>query len=1254
MTSPFEITKQDVADLDDIGLRNLIQRLLEAEAAHLGVPLSAIDVGGAQSAPDGGVDAAIRWQSEPQAGGWLPRPFTVIQCKATKMPAALIRKEMRPGDRPRPIFAELAQAHGAYLLATTEDFGSVAGARRLTAMRRALDDVDGADAIAIDLYGADRLARWANEHAGVAMWVREQAGRDLMGWRPLEGWSGGGDAPYILDERSRVVIDGAPDQTVGQAIDAIRGALALPRAAVRMVGVSGVGKTRLAEALFDQHVGSVGHIKPAYAIYGDAGHLAAASAPTTAERLAVSGQRAVLVVDNCAEHLHRQLADIVRRYNSRTSLLTIDYELTTDGLHQTTIIRLGEGSDAAINGLIAQRFPSIGSIVRHRLAEFAGGNARIALAISRGVEVGDTLSDLTDLNLIDRLFQIGWRGDGDMSLRTAAEVASLVYAFHADDTPSYAAENTTLASLAELSDQTFYAAIERGLDLGIAQRRGPQRAIKPDALADRLATIRLKQSDPASLLAAFAAGPSRLLASFARRLGRLHNEPKAVLLANQLLSPEGWLGDISLHDDRMCYAFAHVAPAAQEATLAAIERAVRTHSLSDHGERYRVYAEALVHIAWDRQLFARAMTSLAALAQKEPTDSNQDTATRLLVERFRPNLSFTMADGADRLAFLDKLIDEGGEASDRIVVGALAAMLSTGDVTSFFQTEFGARIQATEWKFRDQQQIEDWFDGAYQRLESFALLEGPVADKARSAIILTLRSNVLHGLGARSAQAVRTVRPANYWDEGWRAVSQVLSYDDRLRSDDTRMLFRQLERDLRPDDLESCFQAFVLGKPYRHPHPRAHGGRNNRDNGLLARACGVAVVASGEALMPWLERATVANHATGPLAFVRGLVARRVDPDGLWEQAVSTFKDGDHELRRPAVLSGVLRAVWEHDPSWVRARLDEVAIDPDLAPHSIILTPDEAIDGLAVDRWMLGLDRGILSPSHVELLLYGGASTHLAATDLARLLRRLSNEEGGAVAALNILYFRRHSDQQENRPAGSELECVQRSLLVDPRCYAVSSHRIDHEATALARELMPDQELARGVARALKASSSADVRLPDDFAELTELLVETHLKVVLDEFVDPSVNDLLSDGLFSQRFDDDSNLAASDRLDRTVVLDWIGADPQPRALKLAGLIPYAVSNDGGASLSWSPLALALIENAFDPVTVLSRFHARFYTGSSTGPFYLRVERRLPLIDTMVQHPRKTVRAWARTTRNEMEATIARWQESEAGRSSVFE
>ena len=305
--APFTVTKELVAEANDVLLRTLLEKLLEAEARQSGIPLAAIAVGGNQTAADGGVDGSIEWEGDPEPTGWLPRRAIFFQSKAEVMAAARLKKEIRPKDVVRPIFDELAAKQGAYIVFSTDDPSKSAYDERISAMTEMLADVADGDAVLLDFCGADKIARWTNSHRGVAIWLLGELGRPLGGWRPYGDWSAPGAhaQPYLFDDTARVEIDGVT-MSIRDGLIAMRKLLSAPGGAVRLIGPSGMGKTRLAEALFDDRFDPATALVSSLAIYGDAGLELAVGPALVAEQLAVSSIAAIIVVDCPPSAFNRQ------------------------------------------------------------------------------------------------------------------------------------------------------------------------------------------------------------------------------------------------------------------------------------------------------------------------------------------------------------------------------------------------------------------------------------------------------------------------------------------------------------------------------------------------------------------------------------------------------------------------------------------------------------------------------------------------------------------------------------------------------------------------------------------------------------------------------------------------------------------------------------------------------------------------------------------------------------------------------------
>ena len=258
----FEISGNDISSLSDGDLRSLVARLAIAELRANGYPLSSVTAGGDQDAADGGIDIRVECPTEIINPDFVPRRLTGFQVKKSDMRPAAIRKEMQPNGVLRAVIRELADASGAYVIVSGQ--GSVADKRlsdRRRAMGKALANLPNAAQLHTDFYDRDRVATWANQYPGIAAWVRSTVGRPLSGWSGIGDWEGRGNVnrkPYLSDDKACLIDERSRDNrhiTITEGITRLRNALRTPRQCIRLIGLSGLGKTRLVQALFEKDVG---------------------------------------------------------------------------------------------------------------------------------------------------------------------------------------------------------------------------------------------------------------------------------------------------------------------------------------------------------------------------------------------------------------------------------------------------------------------------------------------------------------------------------------------------------------------------------------------------------------------------------------------------------------------------------------------------------------------------------------------------------------------------------------------------------------------------------------------------------------------------------------------------------------------------------------------------------------------------------------------------------------------------------------
>ena len=378
--SVLDITGDDIAQLRDDEFRSLIGLLCEADYRSAGLTTRGIAWGGHQDAADGGVDVAywgmLTEKVEPPSNAFIPRKDAVIQVKLNGMTPSKIVQEMRP----RPKDEELLKKHpkgilrqsiknliplgGAYIIVSAKtDAAGVRLSERIEAMRDAVasDDPDGC--LFVNFLDQGQVANWVRNHPSLISWVRNKIGRALQGWKPYENWAnprGGVEEEYLLDDGLRLH-DGTSSTSgilsVQDGLLRLRSKLSLPGSSVRLVGLSGVGKTRLVQALFDERIGEQ-PLASSLAIYTDIADSSPSPEPgAMAEQLLALRSRAILIVDNCPPDLHRRLTKACTQPNSTVSLLTVEYDVRDDLPEETSVFKLEPASEEIISKLIQKRFP---------------------------------------------------------------------------------------------------------------------------------------------------------------------------------------------------------------------------------------------------------------------------------------------------------------------------------------------------------------------------------------------------------------------------------------------------------------------------------------------------------------------------------------------------------------------------------------------------------------------------------------------------------------------------------------------------------------------------------------------------------------------------------------------------------------------------------------------------------------------------------------------------------------------------------
>ncbi|WP_210411443.1 hypothetical protein, partial [Leptospira wolffii] len=155
-------------------------------------------------------------------------------------------------------------------------------------------------------------------------------------------------------------------------------------------------------------------------------------------------------------------------------------------------------SNKLIENLLLNEFENLTQANARQIAEFAGGNARLAIVLAKTIKKGEQIGVLRNEELFDRLFHQRNREDSDDLLKIAG-VCSLLFSFNSTTENGRTLELEILSELSEKSMMSFYKGIIELQRRDLLQQRSFWRAVLPHAIANRLA-IRTLESIPTNLI----------------------------------------------------------------------------------------------------------------------------------------------------------------------------------------------------------------------------------------------------------------------------------------------------------------------------------------------------------------------------------------------------------------------------------------------------------------------------------------------------------------------------------------------------------------------------------------------------------------------------------------------------------------------------------------------------------------------------------------------------------------------------------
>ncbi|MDX7900412.1 hypothetical protein [Aeromonas media] len=1019
----FDIEKDELLRLSDTQLEELIARLAEAEISSHGHSPAYVHWSGSINAPDGGIDVHVKVPVEQMSTGFIERPDTIFQAKKHPMPRAAITSEMTTNGALSPTISEQTAKGGSYIIVSLgDDCSPPMKEDRLEAMQYAVADSPHGVSIHLDFYDRSKLAQWLRQHPSVMLWAKKTLGQGYSGWQPYGAWSNppqGSVDTLISASGVTITLPSGKGQklAIQDAIGPMRELISSTNKAVRITGLSGVGKTRIVQALFDETVGADA-LDRTIAVYVDTGESPEPSATAMLDRLIAEGRRAIMILDNCPSELHTLLARKVAAKGA-ISLITVEYDIRDDKPQTTEVIHIEAIGPEMAEQLLIRRFPIIGRNNARRIAEFADGNARVSLAIAERVEEGESLAQLSDVQLFDRLFD--QRKSPDDGLRVQAEILSLVYSFSVSTAEDGQNELEVLGSISGYSANQLFRATSKLSDRHIVQKRAHWRAILPHAIANRLASSALNCIPVNQLRATFETlGNQRLLMSFAHRLGLLHDHPVAKEIVECWLQPDGLLGRLTELNDISERMLNYIAPVAPEALLDRIETVLTTSDIHDGATSEDLHTATIINLlqllAYESRAFERCIRLLIHVAGYEKENDDNNSLGSQIAKFFQAYLSGTHATLEQRITIMNECFSS--DVPRRIALGFKMLATALEDRwTGFGMNAFGARPRNYG--------LHPSHDELVQWRSAFidvAVQLGTSGDPAIEFPARQIMGNTFRGMWSQIAirekliDAARKLHAHRPWGDGWKAVRSTIYFDhtERKNANNVESIpdnLAALEKELEPHDLISAILTYVLSKGQDYwaldanfEHEKIYKYDEARQR-LEAKALqlGEEFAASGHKLDELGPNLFSNGWMPNTYAFGRGLAKGGHDLRVGWQQLVEQLDPLSGVGMNVAVFSGFIKEVDAFEPELVQELLDFCAQHLVLRHSLVYLHPWGKFTEVDLERCMMLLDDPDIDPNMYEPILWRDEYASLPRARILELAMRLLSKPGGSNVVLEAL-----------------------------------------------------------------------------------------------------------------------------------------------------------------------------------------------------------------------------------------------------------
>ncbi|MFA6245308.1 MAG: hypothetical protein WC615_00115 [Mucilaginibacter sp.] len=1207
---------------------------------------------------DGGEDGRIT-VDDIKGSNWLGNKLTLFQCKATNLIPSKIEAEFIEVDelskakRLKPILKEVLDNGGDYNLFMSVDASTRRGIEHR--IDKMIEVCENTGAIykrgQFKVYDANKIAEWSNEYISTVAYVLECNGKSRPDvFRTWQQWG--------LDYQTSLTFK-FEDAALQKKISEIK-SLLKTETSIRVIGHSGIGKTRLVYEIFnlDPSNSDLEQNKlNAAVVYYDYG-LVQGNDLIRYVLDFKDNTVGIIVVDNCPNDQHVALASLVRN-NSKLKIISIDFTLETE---EKNVIRIDkDGQKETVKLMLKNIYPFYADSEINRLVELAEGYPKMVELLQEAIAKNGANSINAQLPqaFIEKLvFGHERRNDADFNFIKACsifsefnfideEIEELIadqkrldeYKVHRDFIASFVCDPA-------ITDAVFYRTCRKfKINRKILERRGYTLTVVPTPLAANLAAQWILDYPPDK----FQEFCNKLIDvglidAFCKRLRSLDQIERAKSLVSKLWGPQGPFASAEvLNTDLGSRLFRSVVEVNPEATVSALVTLYGNYSITDikaidKGRRNLIWS--LEKLAFRKETYDDGIIIMGKFAAGE-IETFGNNATNQFLQTFHIFLPGTEVPLERRLSVLEQLLTEEEPEYISLTIKALGQCLKSHG----FSRMGGADDQGSATKLVDYmpQSWDEIYN--YWRQALNMLLNIVRENTVRIAITKPIIEANLRGIFGQNQGNLLTPiltfikeTDSSLWEGAINALQSTLKYEKL--DDANRDLANQLIASLMPQDWSNKVKYVVSVPAWDYSDPDAHRGQD-RILSLLRQL--LNELHEKNILPEYFLPQLLSGEQRRGILFGRILAENKADQYRLGTLIFDQLRTIDKSQRSTDVLAGFLSAV---EKTTKKKLFDELLDDEELNYLLFTLLRFGQMDAADITKLFVLVERGIADITAFTNVIYHIGQGGLSVEEVIILcdqIRKYGNL--GNWTAFSIYHHLSYSEIHLWNSFKSQMRALMidtNFLALDEKHSTMDLYMYTNAAQRIFKE-HKDEELAIAIsdqiAESLKSPTfaSGNYQLED----LIEILITEYFTILFDRLspalISKSIEYWNVKTLLGSRNGNLGNSGLLFKGDTSKIIEWCDHNIPTGPERIAYMMPV-FSNETEGSL-WHPFARLMIDRFYKVPGLLNEIGANMGSFGWVGSSVPYFEKLSSMMNELFDHNSIKVRKWAKSGFNHYQKQI---------------